>query len=156
MLPSTGSTSLEWPLDKFVLVPGDGKLCPLDISAGRGTQPIRNNLAPKQPKLRLRRQKRTIFPSPKQVLGASCEKCASHCGNRPAYSLPLAWHEIKCCLPLRAPEGRIIPAPLCVLLPWPPPTPRWPVRTGVTDRKPQGQAIALDLPAAQKLTVLSC
>lgn len=99
---------------------------------------------------------RTVSPSPKQVLGAFCEKCASQRGTRPAYSLPLAWHEINCCLALRAPEGRTIPAPLRVLLPWLPSTPRWPVRTKVTDRRPQGQAVALDLPAAQELTVLSC
>lgn len=53
VLSSMGSASLEWPLDKGVLVPGGGKLCPLDISAGRGTQPIRNRTWP-QSSLRLR------------------------------------------------------------------------------------------------------
>lgn len=41
----------------------------------------------------------------KQVLRAFWEKCASHHGNRPSYSLPLAWHEINCCLALQVSEG---------------------------------------------------
>lgn len=46
VLPSTGSTSLEWPLDKCVPVPDDGKLCPLDISAGVELSLLETELGP--------------------------------------------------------------------------------------------------------------
>ena len=48
VLPAMGSISLEGPLDaKCVLVPGSGRLCPLDISARCGTRPVRNKIGPR-------------------------------------------------------------------------------------------------------------
>lgn len=53
----------------------------------------------------------------KQVLWLSGKGIPSCSGNRPSYSLPLAWHDINCCAPLNPFKGRHLP-PLCILLLW--------------------------------------
>lgn len=51
------------------------------------------------------------------------ERHTSCSGNRPSYSLPLAWHEINCCAPRKPFRGRHL-LPLCILLSLPLPATR--------------------------------
>lgn len=83
----------------------------------------------------------------KQVLRAFWEKCASCRGNRPSYSLPLAWHEINCSPALHISEGEDnshhLPCPPALASP-PPPT-RWPVLWHKVGNRGRVRHIALDL-----------
>lgn len=82
-----------------VLVSGGGRLCPMDISAGCGTSLLEMELGLVAVKTRNMKEngREPVFPLLwKQVLIAFWGKCASCLGNRPSYSLPLAWHEINC------------------------------------------------------------
>lgn len=88
----------------------------------------------------------------KQVPRAFWGKCASCLGNRPSYSLPLAWHEINCSSALRVSEGENNshhPVSSCLGAPLFPPDGLWYSTFG--NWRPQARAVCtrlLSVPAA--------
>lgn len=100
-----------------VLVSGGGRLCPMDISVKWGISLSELGLVTVKTSDTKENGREPVFPLLwKQVLRAFWGKCASCLGNRPSYSLPLAWHEINCSSALRVSEGRTTPIPRVLLL----------------------------------------
>lgn len=89
-----------------MLVSGGGRLCPMDISVKWGISLSELGLVTVKTSDTKENEREPVFPLLwKQVLRAFWGKCASCLGNRPSYSLPLAWHEINCSSALRVSEG---------------------------------------------------